>query len=129
MDYSAKLLGTKKRSVKKTLHNDLLSLGKSLARVDEYLMEKHVKREEFRNLKLKTIELFLKEIHNTFITEELAKIKYREKNYLQQDFEGHSYSEFMNDITAALEKNISSIQNLSVFQGFEPAKVNEEFDQ
>jgi len=77
VDYNAKLLGTKKRSVKKTLHNDLLSLGKSLAKVDEYLIEKGVKREEFRNLKLKTIELFLKEIHNTFITEELAKVKYR----------------------------------------------------
>jgi len=93
-----------------------------LAKVDEYLIEKGVKREEFRNLKLKTIELFLKEIHNTFITEELAKVKYREKSYLQQDFEGNSYSEFMNDITTALEQNISSIQNLSVFKGFEPAK-------
>ena len=69
VDYSAKLLGTRKRSLKKTLHNDLLSLGKSLANIDEYLMDRQIKRDEFRNLKLKTIEIFLKEIHNTFITE------------------------------------------------------------
>ena len=69
MDYSAKLLNTRKRSVKKALHNDLLALGKSLAKVEEYMMDRQIKREEFRTLKLKTIEIFLREIHNTFINE------------------------------------------------------------
>jgi len=67
------LLGTKKRSLRKTLHNDLLSLGKSLANIEIYLMDRQIKREEFRNLKLKTIELFLKEVHNSFITEGLLR--------------------------------------------------------
>jgi len=112
----------KRAGARKAKQNDLLSLGKSLAKVDKYLMEKNIKRQEFRDLKLKTIELFLEEIQNSFTKEELMKIKYWEKSYLKQDFEGNSYSEFMDDVKAALEKNIRMIQKLSIFQAFEPAK-------
>lgn len=50
-------------------------------------------------------------------------IKYKENSFLIQDFEQNPFSEFMNDVTAVLERNISEIQNLSVFRGFEPSKV------
>jgi len=55
------------KSSTKTIHNELLALGKSLSRIDEYLMKNNIKRDVFKSLKATTLELFLKEVHDSLI--------------------------------------------------------------
>jgi len=51
------------------------------------------------------------------------KLDYRSHSFLIQDFDGHTFSEFMQEITGIFEQNIADIQSLSVFTGFESTKV------
>jgi len=68
-----------------------------------------VNLEDFRDLKTTTFEIFLKEVYKSFITETLPSIDYKANQYLIQDFDGNTFSEFFNDVTKAFETNLEEI--------------------
>ena len=63
---------TKNSQKRKKLRKELLAIGRGLSQIDDYLLKIQMNREEFRTLKMKTLQSYLEAMLQNLIYEGLS---------------------------------------------------------